>query len=620
MEARLREFKAQQADTTVPKAAGAQHQSMMEIPQSPIYGADGPQPKGSLPKQSASYSYNPTSGIGGSNSTINDTAELPGKLASPGGVNRGGSSYKSMALASYQGQKKKAVLERNLARRQDDSDSSDAASEQTDSEDEAFRKEVRAKGNASPKSTRSHQSGKSGASSARSKGGSSSNHTSNRSRSPKFTANAPARVMPGSPGGDSGDDSSSVGPTTSESEEEEMTAVEKMDMMSSHRSTNKEVLMIGDKKHRHKSKMQKAGKSIVNTSLYVAAKQPPWVEAALAEQAAQEQSESEYDSSEDERDRTREGKGGKDSEFTLTRGCYNTCGKCSRRLVSKPDLVERELPPDREWERAEKALSAGRSTIKKKWYNLWGRCTAKKLTQPVQLRLINFGLNITDSSSPAKQLAPQIIGMVLLVANVFYLAVGGDYTGRRLFGERNYMLFIFTVRISLRMLACNRSLYVHSRWPNPCAPQAVCAYCIQFVCEHHRECHQGRLLVNFEGRTWQVLNAGVRDRLAIMGAKQQKYFRWVYGFVVLYYFIYLWWASLGLDMCNAAELEAGESHTAEAQVRGRSARVWPRVGFVMDRLTALLVPHVRRLHRRRWGRPDDPDRWHPKGQPLEVWF
>jgi hypothetical protein len=105
-----------------------------------------------------------------------------------------------------------------------------------------------------------------------------------------------------------------------------------------------------------------------------------------------------------------------------------------------------------------------------------------------------------------------------------------------------------------------------------------------------------------------------------MGAKQQKYFRWVYGFVVLYYFIYLWWASLGLVMCNAAELEAGESHTAEAQVRGRSARVWPRVGFVMDRLTALLVPHVRRLHRRRWGRPDDPDRWHPKGQPLEVWF
>ena len=170
MEARLREFKAQQAaggDQTVPKAAGAQHQSMVEIPQSPIYGAGGPQPKGSLPKQSASYSYNPTAGIGGSNSTVNEpAAELPGKLASPGGPNRSATAYKSMALASYQTEKKKAVLERNLSRRQiEDSDSSDEASAQTDSEDEDLRGRVRAKGNTSP--TRSHRTNTSGLSSAR---------------------------------------------------------------------------------------------------------------------------------------------------------------------------------------------------------------------------------------------------------------------------------------------------------------------------------------------------------------------------------------------------------------------------------------------------------------------
>ena len=107
---------------------------------------------------------------------------------------------------------------------------------------------------------------------------------------------------------------------------------------------------------------------------------------------------------------------------------------------------QRELPPDREWERAEKALSASGGGIKKKWFNLWGRCTPKKLTQPVQLRLILFGLNITDSSTPVKQLAPQLLGWALVLSHVFYAAVGPDNTGRRLFGERNYMLFLYTVR------------------------------------------------------------------------------------------------------------------------------------------------------------------------------
>lgn len=82
-------------------------------------------------------------------------------------------------------------------------------------------------------------------------------------------------------------------------------------------------------------------------------------------------------------------------------------------------------------------------------------------------------------------------------------------------------------------------------------------YIVQFICEHHRECHQGRLLVNFEGRTWQVLNASVRDRLALMGARHMKAFRYVFAGVVIYYFSYLWWASAGLDICNQAEVEAG---------------------------------------------------------------
>ena len=443
LEARLREFKAQQAaggDQTVPKAAGSQHQSMMEIPQSPIYGADGPQPKGSLPKQSASYSYNPTSGIGGSNSTVNEAGELPGKLASPGGPNRNATAYKSMALASYQTEKKKAVLERNLSRTRTDSDSSDAASAQTDSEEEAIQAQVRAKGNVSP--TRSKHSHKSSARSAHSRSAMSSAGASSRLRSSAASGGRPGRAT--------GDESSSVGSTTSESEEEEMTAAEKMDMMASHRSgtSHKEVMMIGDRKRRHSKgerHRHKGDKSLVNTALYVAAKQPPWVEAALAEQAALEYSDSEYDSSEDERDRTREGRGGTDTEFGVIKGCCKLLGRKARRFVSKPDYIQRELPPDREWERAEKALAATGGTIRKTWKNLWGRCTPRRLTQPVQLRLICFGLTITDKSRPLKQLAPQLIGYALVLAHVFYAAVGADNTGRRLFGDRNDMLFTYTV-------------------------------------------------------------------------------------------------------------------------------------------------------------------------------
>ena len=56
MEAKLRQWKSGK-DQGVPRAA----QSMMQIPQSPIYADDDepmqPPPKGRLPKESASYSY-----------------------------------------------------------------------------------------------------------------------------------------------------------------------------------------------------------------------------------------------------------------------------------------------------------------------------------------------------------------------------------------------------------------------------------------------------------------------------------------------------------------------------------------------------------------------------------
>lgn len=56
-----------------------------------------------------------------------------------------------------------------------------------------------------------------------------------------------------------------------------------------------------------------------------------------------------------------------------------------------------------------------------------------------------------------------------------------------------------------------------------------------------------------------MLNTGVRDRLATLGDRQGKAFRYTFSTIVIYYFTYLWWASEGLDKCNAAELEAGTS-------------------------------------------------------------
>ena len=85
----------------------------------------------------------------------------------------------------------------------------------------------------------------------------------------------------------------------------------------------------------------------------------------------------------------------------------------------------------------------------------------------------------TRTSSKPRQLLPQVVGYILILANAFGCGWAADQTGTRLFGERNYMLCIFSL---------------------------LCMLSLQFMCEHHREVHHGQLPCRFEGRTWQVLN------------------------------------------------------------------------------------------------------------------
>ncbi len=65
----------------------------------------------------------------------------------------------------------------------------------------------------------------------------------------------------------------------------------------------------------------------------------------------------------------------------------------------------------------------------------------------------------TRTSSKPRQLLPQVVGYVLILANAFGCGWAADQTGTRLFGERNYMLCIFSL---------------------------LCMLSLQFMCEHHR--------------------------------------------------------------------------------------------------------------------------------------
>ena len=73
----------------------------------------------------------------------------------------------------------------------------------------------------------------------------------------------------------------------------------------------------------------------------------------------------------------------------------------------------------------------------------------------------------------ARRLMPQIIGFFLVFMNAGGLGTTVDLTGTRLFGERNYMLFVY---------------------------MCLGFYCVQFCNEHHRECWSGQLRAFALGR------------------------------------------------------------------------------------------------------------------------
>ena len=135
------------------------------------------------------------------------------------------------------------------------------------------------------------------------------------------------------------------------------------------------------KRSASKAKLQ----SVAKASLYIAAHQPPWVVAAAADGRAGDAS----SDSEDERDEMREGR--MTTEDGAPVSCGAACGQLlaglPRNLISRPDPIIRELPPDREWERAERALSITSAVIIKRFYNCWGRCSHKKCTATRQVRL-----------------------------------------------------------------------------------------------------------------------------------------------------------------------------------------------------------------------------------------
>jgi hypothetical protein len=394
--------------------------SMMDM--APSFGATSSL---ELPKPSASYSYTPTA---------NSPAPSPSILVGPGtaaatGVDRSSTAYKSMAMHAYTEQRQRGGLPsqqraQNSARSARSGSTSPASSQTTESgSDDGGRRHRGANDSprseagappsepksVSPKSVLSPQSAGRSAGGGAAKRGSGAGATQATRR---FTVQA---------GGGASSDSD-VGPTTSESEGEDgrlggASPTERDTMVSQRRrngsggrpaSGGGGVLAIADRSGSagsgrrgaktgldasNRAKLARA-QSLINATLYVAAKQPPWVRGEGGRSGEGEYSEDSGDSSsEDER----EGKLG--AECDACSSCRRTCTRCCQRLHSRPDPVQRELPPDREWERAEKALSASGAGIKKRCCNGYGRCSHKRCTLPVQLRLFAFGWKPTRDST-----------------------------------------------------------------------------------------------------------------------------------------------------------------------------------------------------------------------------
>ena len=63
--------------------------------------------------------------------------------------------------------------------------------------------------------------------------------------------------------------------------------------------------------------------------------------------------------------------------------------QCASSAANGPNhlglCARQELPADREWERAERALSITSANIDKRFYNCWGRCSPKRCTATRQV-------------------------------------------------------------------------------------------------------------------------------------------------------------------------------------------------------------------------------------------
>jgi len=164
----------------------------------------------------------------------------------------------------------------------------------------------------------------------------------------------------------------------------------------------------------------------------------------------------------------------------------------------------------------------------------------------------------------ARRLMPQIIGFFLVFMNAGGLGTTVDLTGTRLFGERNYMLFVH---------------------------MCLGFYCVQFCNEHHRECWSGQLLVHFEGRTWQVLNTQVKDRLAEIGTHYMKWWRYCVFICWAYYGSYLWWAA---SFLAADGSEGGKMQYAGARLMAGTypIMVYVTTAFIMLTESAMLCDRI----------------------------
>eukprot|EP01052_Picozoa_sp_SAG31_P018886 SAG31_NODE_1355_length_8661_cov_3.130343_8_plen_486_part_01 len=228
--------------------------------------------------------------------------------------------------------------------------------------------------------------------------------------------------------------------------------------------------------------------------------------------------------SEDERDKIRQGRLKTDDGELVS--CSGSCRKVlqnlPKQLLSKPDPIMRELPPDREWERAERALSITSSTIIKRFYNCWGRCSHKKCTATRQTRLFIWGPSPTWSSGRAKQLFPQFVGAALVVLEAYVLIGMEDPTGLR--------------------------TPLQSRGVGPHVVAGLSAlvklFLVLFGCQHHREYWPGQLLATFEGASWAVLSTTVKDRLAVYGQQSQWRFRYMLLAGIIFHAGMLLWAGL----------------------------------------------------------------------------